>query len=61
MEKFYKFVASSLKYPTEAKNKGIKGKVYVQFVVTKLGMITQVEVAKGIDPQLDRAAAGLIN
>ena len=60
MKNFYKFMASSLKYPTEAQKKGIEGKVYVQFVVTKSGTITQVEVVKGLDPQLDRAALEVI-
>ncbi len=37
MKAFYTYVGENLKYPTEARQKGIEGKVFVQFVVDKDG------------------------
>lgn len=39
-------VFGNLKYPPEALEKGLKGKVLVQFVIEKDGSITHVEVVK---------------
>jgi TonB family protein len=50
------FLKSNLKYPPAAKEKGIQGKVYVQFVVEKDGSITNVEVRRGVNPLLDAEA-----
>lgn len=50
------FVKTNLKYPADAKSKGIQGKVYVQFVVEKDGSITNVTVRRGVNPLLDAEA-----
>jgi len=50
------FVKLNLKYPPDAKAKGIQGKVYVQFVVEKDGTITSVTVRRGVNPLLDAEA-----
>jgi periplasmic protein TonB len=36
-DEFYKFLSNEIKYPSEAREQGISGKVYVQFVVNKDG------------------------
>lgn len=51
-----KWLCENVKYPAEAVEKGIKGKVIVQFVVTKDGKITDAEVARSVDPLLDAEA-----
>lgn len=51
-----KWLSENVKYPAEAVEKGIKGKVIVQFVVTKDGKITDAEVARSVDPLLDAEA-----
>ena len=51
-----KFVAKSIKYPTEAQRKGAQGRVIVKFVVEKNGSISNIHVVKGIDPLLDAEA-----
>lgn len=51
-----KWLSENVKYPAEAVEKGIKGKVIVQFVVTKDGKITDAEVARAVDPLLDAEA-----
>lgn len=50
------FVKTNMKYPPDAKAKGIQGKVYVQFVVEKDGSITNVAVRRGVNPLLDAEA-----
>ncbi len=60
MEKYKEYIQTNLKYPQESLELGIEGKVYVKFVVTKDGSITNVEVVKGIVPLLDKEAKRLI-
>lgn len=60
LQSYYQFVASNLKYPEDAKNKGIEGKVMVEFIVTKEGTVSNVKVLKGIDRACDLAAAQVI-
>ncbi len=47
-EKMVKFIYSNIKYPTIAKENGIEGKVYIQFVVGKTGMIEDAKIMKDI-------------
>jgi TonB family protein len=60
MEKCKEYIQTNLKYPQEALDMGIEGKVYVKFVVTKEGNINSVEVVKGINPLMDKEAKRLI-
>ena len=43
-------------YPVIAMENGVQGRVTVQFVVEKDGSITDVKVAKPVDPSLDKEA-----
>jgi protein TonB len=43
MSAFYKYVATTLRYPAQARRMGIEGKVFVQFVVDKDGTLTNVQ------------------
>jgi protein TonB len=45
-----------MKYPPETAQKGIKGRVTLQFIVTKNGSIKNIEILKGVDPLLDAEA-----
>jgi len=56
MENFYSFITSNMKYPKVAKEKGIEGRVYVEFVVEKDGSITNLKVLKGIGHGCDDEA-----
>ncbi|NJN25547.1 MAG: TonB family protein [Cyclobacteriaceae bacterium] len=57
---FYKFIGSNMKYPKDARLKGIQGKVYVQFVVDMQGNKTDVKVIKGISPSCDLEALEVV-
>lgn len=42
------FLAQNIRYPLKAKNEGIQGKVYLQFVIDKEGNVTNVIVQRDI-------------
>jgi len=56
MERMFKWLDKNLSYPPAAREAGIEGIVYVEFVVKKNGSISEVVVMKGVDPILDAAA-----
>lgn len=51
----------NIKYPVIAAENGIEGRVIVQFVVSKTGSISDVRVARGVDPSLDKEAVRVVN
>lgn len=55
-----KWVYVYMKYPKEAVDKGIQGRVLVDFVIDKKGHVTNVKVVKGVDPLLDAEAVKVI-
>lgn len=59
-EALIKFIQENIKYPVEAKKKGIEGRVYVQFVVSKKGEVEDVKVLKGIGGGCDEEALRVI-
>ncbi|MCB9189986.1 MAG: energy transducer TonB [Flavobacteriales bacterium] len=61
MAKMYEYLGSSIIYPKKAAKKNITGKVYVQFVVTQTGEITEVEILKGAHPLLDEESIRVIS
>ena len=56
-----KYLSKNIKYPTEAMEKEIQGRVIVQFIVEKDGSITEAKVVRGVDPALDKEALRVIN
>ena len=54
------WLGSNMKYPTIAAENGVQGRVIVQFVVEKDGSITDVHVAKSVDPSLDKEASRVV-
>ncbi|MEL6538721.1 MAG: energy transducer TonB [Bacteroidota bacterium] len=56
----YRFLESHIKYPDHLRREGVQGKVYVGFVVLKDGSVSQVQVYKGVDPELDAEAMRVV-
>jgi TonB family protein len=56
----FKFLSQNIKYPVEAQKAGIQGRVICQFVVQKDGTISNVEVVRSVDPNLDAEAVRVI-
>jgi len=61
MRAFYEFVANNLRYPEEARNAGIEGKVFIEFVISKDGSVTNVKCIKGIGQGCDNEAIRVIS
>lgn len=55
-----KFLAQSVKYPVIAQENGIQGRVFVRFVINQKGEVTNVEVARPLDPNLDKEAVRVV-
>ena len=55
-----KFIAQSIKYPTDAQEAGVQGRVICSFVVDKKGNIVEPRIIRGIDPSLDAEALRVI-
>ena len=56
-----KFVSENVKYPQEAKDKDIAGRVFVSFVVEKDGSVSTVKVMRGIGGGCDEEAVRVIS
>ncbi|KJF41807.1 energy transducer TonB [Draconibacterium sediminis] len=54
------FLSKNVKYPAIAQENGIKGKVFVTFVVDENGNIYDVTLARGVDSSLDREAIRVV-
>ena len=55
------YLAKNIKYPPVAEENGIQGRVIVTFVVGKTGAISNVQVAKSVDPSLDKEAVRVVS
>ena len=53
-------LASNIKYPVVAQENGVQGRVIVSFVVERDGSISDVKVARSVDPSLDREAQRVV-
>lgn len=60
MEALSSFLSENIVYPDEAQEKGISGRVMVQYVIEKDGSVTEVKVMKGVDPLLDAEAVRVV-
>jgi TonB family protein len=60
MQELMKYLQMNIRYPKEAQERGLQGRVIVQFVVNKDGSICNEQVVKSVDPQLDAEAIRII-
>ncbi len=56
----YKFINSNIKYPVSAKEKKVEGKVILNICVNTSGVVDEVTVLKGVDPELDAEAVRVV-
>ena len=57
---FRKFVYDHVKYPQEAVNYRITGKVFIEFIINEYGEITNIKIVRGVHPLLDDEALRVI-
>ena len=56
----YDFMEKNIKYPKVAEDNGIQGRVILTLIVKKDGSLSDVRVAKSVDPALDKEAVRLV-
>lgn len=60
-EALLKLIAETIKYPEEAVNNGIQGRVTLRFVVAADGSVKKVEVIRSVYPLLDQEAVRVVS
>ncbi|QEC74438.1 energy transducer TonB [Mucilaginibacter ginsenosidivorax] len=55
-EKLIAYIGRTLAYPADAREKGIQGRVLVQFTVQTDGSLTDIQVVRSLYPSLDEQA-----
>ena len=55
------YLRKAIKYPPVAEENGIQGRVVCTFVVERDGSVTDVRVAKSVDPSLDKEAVRVVS
>ena len=49
-----------MKYPEEAKEKGIEGRVALSFTISADGKVCDIKVVRGVDPIIDNEAVRVL-
>ena len=60
-KKMYKYIYTVMKYPAEARQKGVSGIVSVEFMVDEKGVLSDFLVPKGIGSGCDEEAVRVIS
>ena len=55
-----KYLSENIHYPVVAQENGVQGRVVVAFVVERDGSISDVHVARGVGPSLDKEAVRVV-
>ena len=59
-EVLYQFIKVNMKYPLEAKEKGYRGRVFVNFIVEPDGSLSNIKVLRGIGGGCDEEAVRIV-
>src|SRR5690606_1620725 len=60
-EAMMNFIRKNMRYPASARRMGVEGTVYVSFVVSKDGSISEVQVVRGISADCDKEAMRVVS
>ena len=55
------FIRQETRYPKAARDKGIQGRVFVQFVIDTAGQVIEARILRGVHALLDEEALRVIN
>lgn len=61
MDKFYTYIKAGIRYPKEAIEKNIQGKVFLSFIVEDDGQLSDIKVTRGIGGGADEEAVRLLS
>ncbi len=57
----YKFLGDNIHYPESARKANVQGKVFVQFVVSPNGELTDLKILRGVSTDIDNEALRVIH
>lgn len=57
---FRRYILENIKFPVEAQETGLTGKVQVQFVVDLDGTLSQIKILRGVHPSIDQEVLRVI-
>lgn len=60
VDKMVDYLSNNIKYPEEAKEKGISGRVFINFVIEKDGSVNEAKVMRGIGGGCDEEALRVV-
>ncbi len=60
VEELYKYIGRNIRYPNIARENGVEGKVYINFVVEPTGAVSNVKVLRGIGAGCDEEAVRVV-
>ncbi len=55
------FIEHQIRYPKEAQQQGIEGRILCSFIVAADGSISNIQVVQGLNPQLDKEAVRVLS
>ena len=61
MSALMQYLSKNIKYPPVAEENGIQGRVICTFVVERDGSVSDIRIAKGVDPSLDKEAIRVVS
>ncbi len=61
LDAFLSYIAENIRYPQEAAEEGVQGRVFVEFIVRKDGSVTDAKIVRGVDPLLDKEALRVVS
>lgn len=60
IDQLYFFLSRNIKYPPRAREKGLEGKVVMQFVITNTGELTEVEVIRSPSEEFTKESVRVV-
>jgi|GEM_PF-2547128 len=60
MKAMMDYLAKNIRYPADAKNNQIEGRVILQFIVDKKGRLSDIKVVKSVEPSLNAEAVRVV-
>ncbi len=61
MQALMKWLSNNIRYPEAAQQNDVQGRVIVKFIVEKDGSVSQAQIVKGVDKDLDKEALRVVN
>ncbi|MCW3806820.1 energy transducer TonB [Plebeiibacterium marinum] len=55
-----KYISAAIRYPVIAAENGVQGRVYLSFVVSPKGTVSNIIVTRGVHPELDKEAVRVV-